>query len=104
MKQTIKWILLSLVFAVGLTGCFGNVKHEPVYITKVTVPEDALLEDCPVAEPPAKEIYMKVSLENREGLLTQHAADQRKNISKCNNQIKQLRAWKANTLKLEGEK
>ena len=86
-----------------LSGCALSPEKPvaPVYITKVIVPDDALLVDCEIEAPPAKEEYMKSDMSDREGLLTKHASKQMKNLFTCNERIGQLRLWKKEVKSLE---
>lgn len=89
-------IAAQLALVSLLSGCalFAEKPVAPVYITKVTVPDDALLVDCEIEPPPPKEDYMKADMSGREGLLAKHAGKQMKNLFKCNDRLGQLRSWK----------
>lgn len=100
------WARMAAVgmLVVTLTGCAGfGSKPNTQYVTRVTVPDDALLVDCEVSPPPNKDDYMKADPSDRELMLAQHAGKQMKNLFKCNERFSKLRSWKKEVKALEVE-
>lgn len=99
--------LLFLLFAgFILSGC-ATTQPEPViqYKTIVIAPEDSLLLDCDMEPPPVIEDYLKLpEWTLKEGILIDMSQKQMVNITKCNIRLKNLRAWKAEQLKLYRDK
>ena len=59
------------------------------------VPPDALIQDCPVDEPPTSlDKYLLVQAWNNQTL----------NLAKCSTNLRELREWKKEVQKVEGDK
>lgn len=100
-------LILLLLACVSLSGCFATTQPEPItkYKTIVLAPEDALLVDCDVEPPPGVTDYVKLQdWAQKEGVLIDMSQKQLMNLINCNIRLKNLRAWKAQQLKLYEEK
>lgn len=88
---------LSVVFvsALVLAGCAGQpAKPEVRYQNVLVVPDDNLLQDCAVAEPPDVDKYVQADWAGKEKLLTDMLQLATENIIVCNVRQQGLRDWK----------
>lgn len=100
MNSNKKWRLVFLVLAlVLLSGCCT-----PTVVTKyktkvITVPED-MLASCPIEPPPARELYMKANLSDRERLLVENNRTHVQNATICNMGKAEIRIWQQKQVEL----
>lgn len=86
-----------------LTHLEKQMKEVVKVETKVVAPPDELLRPCSVAKPPNRALYMRSTFEKREGLLVEHARDQKIAVDKCNIQITGVRNWKKEQLEIRNK-
>lgn len=99
-------LLLVILAGLILSGC-ATTQPEPIvkYKTIVIAPEDALLVDCKIEPPPVIDDYLKLpEWTMKEGVLVDMSQKQIGNLNDCNIRMKNLRAWKAEQLKLYQDK
>lgn len=64
---------------------------------------DALLQDCTVSAPPAREQYRSSTAEQKEALLSKSLQGTYKDLTECNADKASLRAWKAKQAELKAK-
>lgn len=64
---------------------------------------DALIQDCTVTAPPAKDQYTSSTWEQKEELLSQSLQGTYKDLTKCNDDKSSLREWKRRQEQLKAE-
>jgi len=83
-----------IIFTLLITGCSSIqpslLPTSPSKIVYVKIP-DYLLEKCAVDKPIDQDTYMKLTLSQRESILTEYIITLYSTISKCNKQIEKIR-------------
>lgn len=90
-------IILSLFLSLTITGCASQIDPLPEYI--LIVPEDNLLSECAVVQPPSLESFMKTDSVGQLMLMTEAYNTQTKNINECNIRLYGLKVWKEEQIK-----
>jgi hypothetical protein len=90
-------LVMILISCALMLGACGNQPTTPVwkYQTILIVPDQSMMQQCPVEPPPPKATYMAADAQGREGLLTTAYSNQTKDISLCNQGIGRLNTWVA---------
>lgn len=85
---------ISLSILLMLSAC-GDAPTTPVwkYQTILIVPDQSMLQPCPVEPPPAKQTYMAADTMGREALATTAYNNQTKDIGGCNQEISRMSDW-----------
>jgi hypothetical protein len=92
MKNIFTRLLLVVLCAFALAAC--NTTPTVIHDTKLILPEDSLLQDCPVEAPPAQATYPTLTPKEKEKALSDFGNKQTKNIALCNGDKAGLRKWK----------
>lgn len=87
--------LLTLLVLVSLTGCLGTVQPVVVVRTEVIAPDDDLLVNCPLQEPPEPYTYRTSNADEKELMLTRAYTGSTGKLVSCNARWAALRKWKA---------
>lgn len=76
-----------------LSGCALFRKKEPTAQLKV-YPEDSLLVDCVIPQPPHPTLYMQYNLSDREKVMTMYSGSLIDSLVDCNIQKAKMRELK----------
>jgi hypothetical protein len=90
----IKTLLFALI-ALALTGCATSPPAKEVIVkTTVVAPDDDMLGDCELQEPPDPDVYRTSNADKKELMLTQAFVGASGKIIVCNTRWAKLREWK----------
>lgn len=94
--------LLSILASLALlAGCAGQpAKPQVRYQNVLIAPDDVLLQDCPVAQPPDVDAYVKADWSGKEKMLTDMLQLSTENLIVCNVSKQGLRDWKAKQVQI----
>lgn len=83
--------IFSLVFL--LVGCGSTPKERIITKTEVSVIKtpESLLVPCDVSAPPAKEKYLKSTMQEKEALLTDLSGNLYRDLHVCSSRIKSIK-------------
>ena len=88
------------MLAFTLTGC-GLLTPKTEYNTKVITPDDNLIMDCDISEPPSKADYAAATQKEREVILTKYVNTVLNDEIVCNKRLSRLRDWKKQVMKID---
>lgn len=92
-----------VLLALMLSAC-GLTQPQVKYDTTVLVPQDNLLQDCPVAAPPNKEEFQLLTSDEQVQSISKAYNQQTLNVGLCNKDKQGLRYWKKEELeKVKGK-
>lgn len=92
-------LMFFTLISSSLTGC-ATTDPKVIYKTEVVAPDDNLLVDCDVQEPPNKEEYIAATPKDREKMLVDKISLMMKDGFTCNKRFETLRKWKADSLRV----
>lgn len=97
-----KLLLMIVVCALGLSGCFSTPHVRPVLVNKniLISPEAHMLEDCVLSEPPDTALYLGSTWTVREDILMKNIQAHSNSVILCNIRWKNLREWKTKQEKI----
>ena len=98
-KELIGIVLYSIVKGIAFTGAalafIGMVGcTTPVYKTQFIFPDDNLMTDCKITQPPDIATYSKQSWDKKEDILIKDMSTRIVDAGICNERWDKLRKWK----------
>ena len=104
LTRSVLFMITFLIVSLGLTGC-ATTKTE--YATKVVYvfPDDELLNDVTLREPPNRVLYLKAPEKEKFLMLFQDMNLRIGDVAQCNSQLNKLREWKVHSQeKMKGQR
>jgi len=93
-------VIIAILVAISLTGC-GLLPTKTEYSTKVLTPDDNMIMDCNITEPPSKADYAAATQKEREIILTKYINNLLNYKIVCNKRLQRVREWKVDVLKID---
>lgn len=93
------FIILTVLI---LAGCGTTKEIIPAVQTKnvLIAPPDELLQKCEVIAPPARDLYINSTWQEKEELLIVFSTQEMKSLFKCNKMITSLQEWKKKQIEI----